>query len=228
MSEMEKIGMKLNPSDDLPTIETEGAGKRRSQMVEIAAITGMLAFGGHQCAAAAQSAPRCPPRGMEIPALVPSQKGNSIPAWSGLGEGFLRKAGEASYGWEIVTRDQVDCMVLDLMRPDRSRVIKDSVNITRFHRNPGAPSTQLSYCYPLQSGGRIDRNVDGFILAFTLPEKGLEGCTHYSRRIRGAWRIDYDEERFVPVSTNGLICDRPESGYGCYDCKRYKDGLHCK
>lgn len=171
----------------------------------------------------------CPPRGLEVSAEVPYQRMKEIPGWEQSGvSGALRDVGKAFYGQTIVTRGATDCAVLYLAREDRSRVVKDSINITKVYRNPGAPLTELSYCYVLRPNGRFDRMSGEQIVGFTLPEKGREGCNHYSRRVRGAWRIDFEAGRYIPVAPGKLICDRPEAGNSCYDCKTHRfDGLHC-
>ena len=176
-----------------------------------------------------QPAQVCPARGLEIPAEVPYQRMGEIPGWEQSGvSGALHRVGKAFYGQDIVTRGAADCAVLDFVREDRSRVVKDSIDITNVYRNPGCPLTELSYCYVLYPNGRFDRMSGEKIIGFTLPEKGREGCAHYSRRVRGAWRIDFGAGRYIPVAPEKLICDRPEAGDSCYDCSMHGlDGLHC-
>jgi len=170
----------------------------------------------------------CPPRGLTIPAEVPFKRIGMMPGWERSGtSGGLRDVGSAFYGQEIVTKGPTDCAVLYFANPDRSRVVKDSVEITKAYRNPGAPWTEQGNCYVLRPDGSFDHESNDLIIGFTLPEKGREGCTHYSRRVRGAWRINFDTGRYIPVPTKQLICDRPEAGDGCYDCKRPKPGFPC-
>lgn len=53
------------------------------------------------------------------------------------------------------------------------------------------------------------------VVAIARPEKGKEDCTHTTRQIKRAWKIDRETDRISEIPTQGVSCSFTDSEYSC-------------
>lgn len=53
---------------------------------------------------------------------------------------------------------------------------------------------------------RSHEDDERIIIGLIKQQKGKEGCSHYTKRVKQAWLIDKQSGRLMPISTKGLQC----------------------
>lgn len=53
------------------------------------------------------------------------------------------------------------------------------------------------------------------VVAIARPEKGKEDCTHTTKQIKRAWKVDQETGRISEIPTQGVSCSFTDSEYSC-------------
>ena len=158
--------------------------------------------------------------GMKIPPAIPYKKQGEIPGWHShgsihVGSNAIPIYGENGYignegGFVLIyfdnemTRTVVDARVLplNLLRFD----LKDGKRVWRKDANK---RFSVESCKKTGS--------EDAIIGLMSPERGKEGCLHYSWQVKMAWRVNVATSKLEEISPKGLSCFFPNGEDECYN-----------
>ena len=60
--------------------------------------------------------------------------------------------------------------------------------------------------FSLSENCRSSEEDERMIFGLVKPEKGKETCSHFSKRVKLAWKIDRESGKITPMPTQGLQC----------------------
>jgi len=158
--------------------------------------------------------------GMRIPAKAPGRQG-SVPGWWMMGSYALdaAKRPQQSLGVEELYRDDVSIFVIDLLdEKDLSRTILDAQVIPRnllWYNAKNGKFAQKNNRRLYRFNSMCKRADFETIVGLMRPESGKEDCTHHSKQVIRAWRIDQQTGHIVDTSTQGVSCFKGDADYQC-------------
>lgn len=158
--------------------------------------------------------------GMRIPAKAPGRGGN-VPGWGRMGSYALDAVilPQQSLGVEELYRDDVSIFAIILLdEKDWSRTILDAQVIP-----------QKLLWYYVKNGKFVEkknRRLHSFssmckradsetIVGLMRPEPGKENCTHNSKQVIRAWKIEQQTGRITGIPTQDVSCFKGDADYSC-------------
>lgn len=69
--------------------------------------------------------------------------------------------------------------------------------------------------YGLTHVCQVKNNSDAVVIGLARPEKGRDGCVHWTTRVRNAWEVDAKTGKLKDLSVEGVSCYLDGSGYVC-------------
>lgn len=124
-----------------------------------------------------------------------------------------------SMGVEELYRDNTSIFVVELMnKADWSMTLLDVRVLPRHMLNYDVKNGTIvwsknSRAYRFES--MCYRKPKETIVAIMRPERGKEDCTHTTRQVKRAWKIDQETGHISEISAHGVSCAYMESEYSC-------------
>jgi len=151
--------------------------------------------------------------GLKIPDMESGGKGG-IPSWSLKGGSLV---GKQQFGVEQWYRGG-EFIFLVRRLDDAGRIVLDARVLPRhllaYHeKNGDLVFEQRSSKYSFES--MCYRLKDELVVGLMRPERGKEDCTHTTKRLKRAWKIDAQNGRISDIPTQGVSCSFMDAEYSC-------------
>lgn len=158
--------------------------------------------------------------GMEIPDTESGMNG-AVPEWKMKGgsllENFLYP--EQPLLIEELYQNKLSVFVIErLDRKKKSRTILDVAVLPRHMLNYNVKNGEIVWKKSLQVY-RFERGCEReryeTVVGVMRPERGKEDCTHKSKQVKRAWKIDHQTGRITEIPSYGVSCYFMDSEYAC-------------
>lgn len=148
--------------------------------------------------------------GMRITPIVPKKEAGRIPRLQSMGSYSLLKIGPILYGLEEGFIGKESGFVVDRIEPDLTYVILDGRTVSQ---------ELMSYAIVGGKGVFSEKRIKKYritpcelektgepVIGLMRPETGKEGCEHWSRQVKEAWRLNTKTEKLEDISPKGIRC----------------------
>lgn len=148
--------------------------------------------------------------GMRIPPLVPRKQGGKIPKLQSMGSYTLLEIGSLRYGMEEGFISKESGFIVDRIEPDLTQTILDGRTVSQ---------ELMSYAIVGEKGVFSEKRIQKYritpcelektgepVIGLMRPEVGKEGCEHWSKQVKEAWRLNTKSEKLEDISPKGVRC----------------------
>ncbi|WP_126462782.1 hypothetical protein [Sulfuritortus calidifontis] len=156
--------------------------------------------------------------GLRIPPKILGSKQGDLPGWNTLGGSILSSNGNTILIERGYIKDEGGFVLIQVDR-DMTRTVIDGrrlpINLLRYQLQNGKLAWRKNAInrYGIE---RCEKKGDvGVYVGLMKPEHGKEGCLHYSRQVKMAWRLNEKTTKLDDVSPVGVYCFYPDAEDEC-------------
>jgi len=158
--------------------------------------------------------------GMKIPPAIPYKKQGKIPGWFSQGSIYIGSSTIKVYGENGYIGNEGG-LVLIYLDNDKTRTIVDArvlpLDLLRFNIKDGKRIWHKDAKERFSVESCKKPGSEDAIIGLMRPEHGKEGCLHYSKQVKMAWRVNGSTGKLEEISPKGLSCFFPNGEDECYN-----------
>lgn len=156
--------------------------------------------------------------GLRIPPKVLGSKQGDLPGWNSSGGSILSSDGPTIIYENGYINDEGGFVLIQLDK-DMTRTVIDGrripINLLRYQLRNGKLTSRKDAAKKYTVTPCEKKNDDGVYIGLMKPEHGKEGCLHYSKQVKMAWRLNEKTKKLDDVSPVGVYCFFPNAEDEC-------------
>jgi hypothetical protein len=154
--------------------------------------------------------------GMEIPSFEAGGRGG-LPGWVYAGSTLLR---DKSFGVEYWDREEQSIfLVSKLDTSGKHLMVLDAKVLPRdwltFSIKNGETKMKKQWWKFYAPTSACERNSGEVIVGLVRPVRGRHDCSHKTKQIKRAWKIDEQSGHISEISSQGISCNYMGGEYSC-------------